>query len=649
MKTSKSINPKELNEKIDPIELLRLIGYEKSCPKESNGEIRDYCPIHIGDHQRSLSINKNTHFYICHSCNATGDLIHLYSKSRGCDFPKAIEELSNQFLPYPLKENGKIEYAIKTTISTNTTVDLDKTWNSSETSGTHKYFSQKRITTPLGVRFGKDQKGNDSIVVPFTDINGSLQALQYINEQGIKIFLKGSKVKDHFFSLGEIKDGSTIYIAEGLATTTTIWEALGKSITVLSAGSVGNIPNVVRVVREKHPNISIKLAIDNNEAARKILEKIPPPFSFTCPNFENLNLPETEKKADDFNDLISVGKLSLEEVKSQLLGNEIQKNPEDFAKRLGEIIGDYEYAKKLENRTYASFQKEHKEMFSKGGLITGFSKLDEQVYFSKGTFATIQGMSNHGKSTLMLHMAYRFLSRQENKKSDPMFIFITYESCPIRIEEKLLNLMSHEKEKGTLIKRNKNLINPISDEHENKHLYPQEEDFPLTITSFDRLLREKRIQILKRIPLENIEGLLDFYKKEFPTRTIVLFLDYIQIIDTSHPSQGWERIKVIAHKLEALAIDKEVVIITGAQVNEKRQAREGRDIYNASTINIDIFNHSHASLKNNPDLKDLYIPPTENKDICTLSVLKQKHGSSFILDEYLLLNGHFFLEKTKYL
>lgn len=646
MKTSKSINPKELNEKIDPIELLRLIGYKKSSPKESNGEIRDYCPIHIGDHQRSLSINKNTHFYICHSCNETGDLIHLYSKCKGYDFPEAIEELSKRFLPYPLKENGKIESSIRETISNNTPENLDKMWGGFQASGTHSYFSQKKITTPLGVRFGKDQKGNDSIVVPYRDINGSLKTLQYINQIG-KFFLKGTKSANCFFSLGEIKDGSTIYIAEGLATATTTWEALGKSITVLSAGSVGNIPNVVRAVREKHPNISIKLAIDNNEAAKKILEKIPPPFSFTCPNFQNLNLPETEKKADDFNDLISVGKLSLEEVKSQLLGNETKKDPESFAKRLGQIIGDLQYAEKLENRSYDSFQKEHKEMFSEGGLITGFNKLDEKLFFPKCSFVIIQGMSSHGKSTWMMQMAYRFLLEKANKKSDPMCIFITYESCPIRMEEKILNLISHEREGQTLIKYNPELIKQSNDQNElqeNKYLYPKEEDFPFTITAFDRLLKEKRIQILKRIPLENIEELLDFYKKEYPTRTIILFLDYIQIIDTSHQSQGWERIKVIAHKLEALANKKEVVIITGAQVNEKRQAREGRDIYNASTISLDIFNHSHPSIKNNPDLKDEYIPPTDQGDICSLAVIKQRNGSKFVLSKYLLLNGHFFQE-----
>lgn len=636
MKTSKSINAKELNEKIDPIELLRLIGHEKSSPKESNGEIRDYCPIHIGDHQRSLSINKKTHLYKCHSCDEAGTLIHLYSKSRGYDFPEAIEELSKQFLPYPLKENGKIESAIKTTISTNTPVDLDKTWNSSETLGTHKYFSQKRITTPLGVRFGKDQKGNDSIVVPFTDINGSLQALQYINEQGIKIFLKGSKVKDHFFSLGEIKDGSTIYIAEGLATATTTWEALGKSITVLSAGSVGNIPNVVRVIREKHPNVSIKLAIDNNEAAKKILEKIPTPFSFTCPNFESLNLPDSEKKIDDFNDLRSVGNLPLDEIKRQLLENEIQKNPEDFAKRLGKIIGNYEYAKKLENLSFASFIAEHKETVSKGGLLLGFEKVDKEVYFTKGSFVTIQAPSNHGKSTFMLQMAYRFLSQDKNKKSDAMCIFITYESSPFKVQEKFLRVISHEKGEGIPIKYNNDL--------EEKYLYPREEDFQKTIYSFNFLAIEKKIQILEPVPLENLDDLINFYKQQYPHRTIVLILDYIQIITTSKTGEPWKVMKDVAHELQQLAKDKKIIIVTGSQVNDKGQTREGRDIYHASTINIAFTNRSHPSIKNNPDTKNSYKEPIDGKGVCDLWVQKNKDGSNFILYEYLLFNGHFFEE-----
>lgn len=639
MATTNSIKPQELNQQIDAIQLLEFIGYQKSSPQATSEGIRDYCPIHGGDSQRSLCINTKYNCYICQQCHSTGDLIHLYCQCKNCDFPKAIKELSKMFLPHSLKENGKIEHTIKKIISNDPAIDLDKTWNSLEESGTNSYISRKKITTPLGVRFGKDQRGNDSIVVPFTDVNGSLQALQYINEQGMKIFLKGSNVKGHFFPLGEIKDGSIIYVAEGLATATTTWEALGKSITVLSAGSVGNIPNVIKAIREQYPNISIKLAIDNNEAAKKILEKIPPPFSWTYPNFENLTIPESGKKIDDFNDLISVGGVGLEGIKKQLLENEIQKNPDSFAKRLGEIIGNYEYAKKLENLSFASFIAEHKATVSKGGLLLGFEKLDEEVYFTKGSFVTIQAPSNHGKSTFMLQMAYRFLSEDKNKKSDAMCIFITYESSPFKVQEKFLRIISQEKKEGILLKYNKNL--------EEKYLYPREEDFQRTINSFNFLATEKKIQILEPVPLEKLEDLINFYEKQYPHRTIVLILDYIQIIETSKTGEPWKVMKDVAHELQQLANDKNIIIVTGSQVNDKGQTREGRDIYHASTMNIAFTNRSHPSIKNNPDTRNSYKEPIEGKGICDLCVQKNRDGSNFILYEYLLFNGHFFEEKKE--
>src|SRR5258708_40109126 len=35
------------------------------------GRLRAYCPIHGGDHQRSLSIDPETGWGFCHLCNAT--------------------------------------------------------------------------------------------------------------------------------------------------------------------------------------------------------------------------------------------------------------------------------------------------------------------------------------------------------------------------------------------------------------------------------------------------------------------------------------------------------------------------------------------------------------------------------------------------
>ncbi len=49
-----------------------LDGYDR--PRRSGGRDRYYCPIHGGDHQRSLSVDPTTGAYICFSCGARGVL-----------------------------------------------------------------------------------------------------------------------------------------------------------------------------------------------------------------------------------------------------------------------------------------------------------------------------------------------------------------------------------------------------------------------------------------------------------------------------------------------------------------------------------------------------------------------------------------------
>ena len=104
-----------------------------------------------------------------------------------------------------------------------------------------------------------------------------------------------------------------------------------------------------------------------------------------------------------------------------------------------------------------------------------------------------------------------------------------------------------------------------------------------------------------------------------------------------------KRLKISPTPSESLAIEKEVILASASQVNEKRQAREGRDIFNASTINIDIFNHSYASIKSNEDIQKLYKDQLDGKNICTLEVRKQKHGPSFVLEDYLLVVKSYFI------
>lgn len=321
----------------------------------------------------------------------------------------------------------------------------------------------------------------------------------------------------------------------------------------------------------------------------------------------------------------------LDEIKQSI---ELESSNVPFFENLGKIIGDTDFSQSLENRNYERFESEHKRLFSSGGLITGHQEIDDQMYFSKGDFVVVKAMSNHGKSTFMLQLAYEFLSNESNLDQDPICIFVTYESIPIRIEEKLINIIGKHESEGRPILYNRST--------KEKYLYADKESYIKTITKFDKLLSENRMHILKRVPLEKLDLLISLYQKEYPGRTICLFLDYIQIMESETDLDGWERMKHIAYSLESLAINREVIVFTACQVNEARQVREGRDIYNAATTVIDIFNHSHASLKSNKDLEKQYKPLISNMNICSFSAEKQKHGSSFTLDSYFLFDGFFF-------
>ena len=634
------IEATDLNAQIDPVELLSYIGHEKSSPKITLDEVRDYCPIHGGDKQKSLSISLDKHSYFCHSCFATGDLIDLYQKAKGVSFKEALKDLANRF-------NCNSSYTAPRTnsmqkIQTKPPRSPSEEWAKASDIGSHPYLEKKKIKPCPGIRFGKDLMGNNAIVVPYYDADGNLATVQHVTEHG-KFFLGGSHITGSYFTLGgPLKDEGKVYIAEGLATATTIWTALEKEHPVLSVGSAGNIPNVVKILQEKRPNLKIVLALDDSDAAYKARDKISPPFFYCIPSFNGMAVPK-EAKLDDFNDLVSKCGQSLEEVRRQLqyeITPEKTEAKENFYDKLGNIIGDTKFTDSLKNRSYSSFELEHKRLFTSGGLVAGYDELDEKLYFAKGDFVTVQAMSNHGKTTLILQFAYKFLNNAENEAQNPLCLFVTYESMPLRIEEKLLNIISHELEEETILQYHKS--------SPEKYIYPQDSEFPRSKFFYNKLLKHKKLNILKGIPLEKLEEVVDLYKKEYPDRTIVLFLDYLQIMETNlfKEESGWERMKGIAYKLEKLAIEKEILVFAACQVNENRQVRESRDIYNASTINIDLLNLSHASLLSNKEHKDKYKVKINGKSVCTISVFKNKHGESFTLTEYFLFNGYHFEKKT---
>ncbi len=147
------VEAKELNQQIDPLEILRLIGYHKSSPKISSNEVRDFCPIHQGDNQRSLSISQDNHLYICHNCGVRGDLIDLYAKATSIPFQEALENLASYFQSHNFrkKESTSLRQPSQKAFSQSSTLSPQERWDKCAKEGNHPYLAKKKISFPPGI------------------------------------------------------------------------------------------------------------------------------------------------------------------------------------------------------------------------------------------------------------------------------------------------------------------------------------------------------------------------------------------------------------------------------------------------------------------------------------------------------------------
>ncbi len=127
------------------------------------------------------------------------------------------------------------------------------------TKGHTSYLERKQVN-PYGIKYRVDYQGIPAIVIPLRSINGQLQAVQCIQEDGTKR-IYGAK-KGNFHVIGEIKAQSQIFIAEGYATGASIHQATNSPVVV--AFDCGNLKSVVHNLREKYPQAKLVIAADDD-------------------------------------------------------------------------------------------------------------------------------------------------------------------------------------------------------------------------------------------------------------------------------------------------------------------------------------------------------------------------------------------------
>ena len=152
-----------------------------------------------------------------------------------------------------------------------------------ETEGQSNYLTRKGITLPDGVRFISNMPsvalGYKSawtitgMLVPVFNPAGDIMSLQIITnaEADNKSFLKNGATSGGWFAVGDWQKAQCVVIAEGLATSQSIYEASGHPC--VTAFNAGNLPKVAAMVRNKNALAKILLAVDGDKAGREASEK----------------------------------------------------------------------------------------------------------------------------------------------------------------------------------------------------------------------------------------------------------------------------------------------------------------------------------------------------------------------------------------
>jgi putative DNA primase/helicase len=109
----------------------------------------------------------------------------------------------------------------------------------------HPYLKRKGIQTH-GVR----TTGDGRLMVPLYDQDGTLSTLQYIDEDGGKLYHPGGKSGGKFWMVGTMDEPGILYVAEGFATAATIYETTSRPCVV--AYSASSLVPVTSSLREMY-------------------------------------------------------------------------------------------------------------------------------------------------------------------------------------------------------------------------------------------------------------------------------------------------------------------------------------------------------------------------------------------------------------
>jgi putative DNA primase/helicase len=157
-----------------------------------------------------------------------------------------------------LQEEAKVELANKQTKAAKIAQNI---WEKSTPCEKHPYLERKQVLS-----HGLRQHEDGRLIIPLLDAQLEIVGLEYIDDDGGKKFLTGSKKKGSFFLLGEhmLKDAAVINYAEGYATAASYFQ--DSQQPVICCFDAGNLKPVAETISEYFPNAKHVFIADQDES-----------------------------------------------------------------------------------------------------------------------------------------------------------------------------------------------------------------------------------------------------------------------------------------------------------------------------------------------------------------------------------------------
>jgi replicative DNA helicase len=318
-----------------------------------------------------------------------------------------------------------------------------------------------------------------------------------------------------------------------------------------------------------------------------------------------------------------------------------KKEPQKESDQIQRMIEDFDNSA---NYTGAKVMKELAEI-AKGGISTGYNVLDEHFQLLKGDSVLIEAKSSHGKTAMLKNLMIKMLESEKNIDAKPMCIYMTYESlrpvlwtslCNIEASEKLIEYSPQKKDV------NGNIIpDEVGKTRICTYLISNQEKYNVAENKLDEHFRNKNIIMPEfTYNIEYLEHMIQRYKKQYPERTQIYFIDYVQIVKHGFDDEakGWQAMSQVSEFMRNQARDNKIIFIAGSQINDKGDTALTKSFYQDATVAIRLLNHSHPKMKEQDSTN--YRERKDGHSTISISLSKCRHfGANQWLEQFVLMHG----------